>query len=62
MWIRNQSKRESVQDVWRRSLLLDNVPAVFLYWVLGRKWVLRRPHCIHYNPTSEMHTFSRSTG
>eukprot|EP00961_Rhodomonas_salina_P246929 3336221-Rhodomonas_salina.1 len=61
MWIRNQSKRESVQDVWRRSLLLENVPAEFLYWALGRKWVLWRPHSVHYNPTSEMHTFSRST-
>eukprot|EP00961_Rhodomonas_salina_P254603 3440606-Rhodomonas_salina.1 len=29
---------------------------------LGHKWVLRRPHCVHYNQTSEMHTFSRSTG
>ena len=60
-YLRNQTRKNTPEDVHRLSLTVENVPSVFLYWALGRRWFLRRPSQVEFNTVSYMHIFSGTT-
>eukprot|EP00961_Rhodomonas_salina_P073521 988258-Rhodomonas_salina.1 len=60
-WLCNQTKRATAEAVPRHSLMFENIPPYFMYWVLRLRFFSRRPAQSQYNPVNYLHMWSGKT-